>query len=400
MGQWLGLGTVLQLQLNMEILRTDVTLSFPQNMEMRTWSLNPEAPEFFPSRNAIVSAPNCPIFPSTNPPFLHYPTLSCLHPHAFSVPLFSHPSYAYYPNQHAVQAHFLTPEKVGAAASVLEIEPVSSLLESLKTKMVLEEAQEPRLLARRENMGGTRRRNKDKRYWTNKRYGKEGFVRADSTQACKKEWRANPSSYSTGDNKHFARNADQASFENPKKVQGRAGNNNGEKHPPIPLNDDGKETTVMIRNIPNRYTREMLKDLLDQYCMVTNREAESQNAGADEEPSFSAFDFLYLPIDFVTKSNKGYAFVNFTNPGAARKFFYIWHDKHWDCFQSNKIREIYCAKLQGVKQLVKHFERMEFPSEDFQPLSFNPARDGSKQMVKETIVGRCIGSKCTKTKSK
>ena len=139
----------------------------------------------------------------------------------------------------------------------------------------------------------------------------------------------------------------------------------------------------------------MLKDFLDQHCMITNREAESQNAGADEEPSFSAFDFLYLPIDFVyvtkihipqvilfndftlfhiyciiflallcclfhvfmrvmlpcspwfsTESNKGYAFVNFTNPGAARKFFDVLHDQHWDCFQSNKIREIYCAKLQ------------------------------------------------------
>ena len=134
----------------------------------------------------------------------------------------------------------------------------------------------------------------------------------------------------------------------------------------------------------------MLKDFIDQHCMLTNREAESQIAGAHEEPSLSAFDFLYLPIDFVyvanihipqsfiqllclplyisctfiplfrvlmgvilpsnygcsTKSNKGYAFVNFTNPGAARKFFDAWHDKHWDCFKSNKIREIYCAKLQ------------------------------------------------------
>lgn len=43
---------------------------------------------------------------------------------------------------------------------------------------------------------------------------------------------------------------------------------------------------------------------------------------------------------------------------------------------------------QGMEQLVKKFERMEFPSEDFQPLSFNPARDGSKQLVKVTVVGR------------
>ncbi|XWS54973.1 hypothetical protein CRYUN_Cryun10bG0135400 [Craigia yunnanensis] len=365
-------------------------------MEMRSWSsirsLDPDAPEFFPARNALVSAPNCPIFPSINPPnFLHYPALTYLHPHAFSAPPFSHyPSYPY-PHQHAVQTHFLIPEK----AAVLVTEPVSSLLEPFKTKMVLEEAQDLRVVAPKENVGGVRRRYRDN-HWRNKRYGRGGFIRADSTQACKKKWRAKPSSYSTGDNKHFGRNGDQTSFEYPREVQGWAANNNREKHPLIPLKSDGKETTVMIRNIPNRYTREMLKDFLDQHCMLTNREAESQITGSDEEPSLSAFDFLYLPIDFVTKSNKGYAFVNFTNPGAARKFFDASHDKHWECFKSNKIREIYCAKLQGMEQLVKHFERMEFPSEEFQPLSFNPARDGSKQSVKETIVGRCTGSRCTK----
>ncbi|XWS40091.1 hypothetical protein CRYUN_Cryun18bG0110400 [Craigia yunnanensis] len=377
-------------------VRTEVhvTRSFSRNMEMRSWSLNPEAPGYFPARSTLVSAPNCPIFPPTNPPiFLHYPALTSLHSHAFSAPPFSHYPLYPYPHQHAVQAHFLIPEK----AAVPVTEPVSSLLEPFNTKKVLEAAQEPRVMVRTEKVGGVRRSYRDKYHWRNKRYGTEGFVRADSTQARKKKWRATPSSYSTGDNKHFGRNADQASFEYPREVQGWAADKNREKHPPILLKPDGNETTVMIRNIPNRYTREMLKDFLDQHCMRTNSEAESQNAGADEEPSFSAFNFLYLPIDFVTKSNKGYAFVNFTNPGAARKFFDAWHDKHWDCLKSNKIREIYCAKLQGMEQLVNQFERMEFPSEAFQPLSFNPARDGSKQSVKETIVGRCTGARCTKT---
>ncbi|OMO62260.1 hypothetical protein COLO4_33159 [Corchorus olitorius] len=47
---------------------------------------------------------------------------------------------------------------------------------------------------------------------------------------------------------------------------------------------------------------------------------------------------------------------------------------------------------------------MEFPYEDFQPVAFNPARDGSKQEVEETKVGRCIdmalGPRATKTKPK
>ena len=170
-----------------------------------------------------------------------------------STPLFSqYPSYPY-PHQHAVQTHFLIPEK----AAVLVTEPVSSLLEPFKTKMVLEEAQDPRVMVRKENVGGVRRRCRDN-HWKNKRNGREGFISADSTQASKKKWRAKPSSYSTGDNKHFDRNADQTSFEYPREVQGWAANNNREKHPLIPLKSDGKETTVMIRNIPNRYTYDLL----------------------------------------------------------------------------------------------------------------------------------------------
>ncbi|XVF45368.1 hypothetical protein PTKIN_Ptkin02bG0200200 [Pterospermum kingtungense] len=373
----------------MEIKTTDHTPSLPQNIEVRNCSLNPEAPEFFPSQKAIVSAPNRPIFPPTNPFFLHYPTLPCLHPHVFSVPIFSHPSYPYYPHQHAgqTQTHFLAPEKAVAGLPVTE--PVSLLLESFKAEMVLEEAQEPRIVARKEKMEGTRKSNKDMRRGKRRRYGKE---RVYNTQEHRKKWRAkaNPSNYGTADNEYFAGNVDQ---DRAGKVdQDRAGSKR-EKHPPIPLKEGGNETTVMLRNIPNRYTRRMLMDFLDLHCMTANKEAESQNVnGADEETPFSAFDFLYLPIDFMTKSNKGFAFINFKNPGAARKFFDAWHRKHWDCFQSNKIREVYCAKLQGVEQLVKHFERMEFPRENFQPLVFNPARDGSKQLVKETLVGRCTSS--------
>lgn len=43
----------------------------------------------------------------------------------------------------------------------------------------------------------------------------------------------------------------------------------------------------------------MLIDFLDRHCMTANKEADSRNVDADEEPSLSAFDFLYLPIDFV-----------------------------------------------------------------------------------------------------
>jgi len=54
-------------------------------------------------------------------------------------------------------------------------------------------------------------------------------------------------------------------------------------------------TTVMLRNIPNDYTRAMLLDLLDSLGLCAR------------------YDFLYLPIDFHRGSSLGYAFVNFNS---------------------------------------------------------------------------------------
>jgi len=62
-------------------------------------------------------------------------------------------------------------------------------------------------------------------------------------------------------------------------------------------------TTVMLRNIPNNYSRPMLLRLLD-------------NEG------FSAmYDFVYLPIDFKTQLSLGYAFVNLCVPSCVDAFW-------------------------------------------------------------------------------
>eukprot|EP01119_Soliformovum_irregulare_P011987 TRINITY_DN3074_c0_g1_i2.p1 TRINITY_DN3074_c0_g1~~TRINITY_DN3074_c0_g1_i2.p1 ORF type:complete len:687 (+),score=177.89 TRINITY_DN3074_c0_g1_i2:164-2224(+) len=51
-------------------------------------------------------------------------------------------------------------------------------------------------------------------------------------------------------------------------------------------------TTLMIRNIPNKYTQKMLLAAVDERHRGT-------------------YDFFYLPIDFKNKCNVGYAFINF-----------------------------------------------------------------------------------------
>ncbi|XP_057451142.1 protein MEI2-like 4 [Lotus japonicus] len=146
------------------------------------------------------------------------------------------------------------------------------------------------------------------------------------------------------------------------------------------------QTTVMIKNIPVKYTRDMLIKFLDDHCM-----RENGRGNGNVEGNVFAFDCVYLPMDFRTGMNKGYAFVNFTNSEAALKFTQTTSNQKWDLFQSLKIREVVPARLQGKENLEKHFGTMRFPceSEEFLPVVFNPPRDGSLKGEQRTV-GRLI----------
>lgn len=60
-------------------------------------------------------------------------------------------------------------------------------------------------------------------------------------------------------------------------------------------------TTVMLRNLPNQYTRDMLKDLLES------------------EGFAEKFTFLYVPTDFKTHVGLGYAFVDLISQTEAQR---------------------------------------------------------------------------------
>lgn len=75
------------------------------------------------------------------------------------------------------------------------------------------------------------------------------------------------------------------------------------KDPPAMEPCDPTWTTLMIRNIPNNYNREML---LATFC---------------KEGFAEMYDFVYLPIDFRTSAALGYAFLNLTTHDAARQFW-------------------------------------------------------------------------------
>ncbi|KAM6554764.1 hypothetical protein CsatB_015526 [Cannabis sativa] len=147
-------------------------------------------------------------------------------------------------------------------------------------------------------------------------------------------------------------------------------------------------TTLMIKNVPSRYTREMLIEFVDNFCKLENDD--------DHHHIYSAYDFLYLPMDFRRKLNKGYAFVNFTDARAALKFWEAMDHKKWDYFRSPKIRQIVHATIQGREALERRFRKSEFccEFEEYLPISFCPPRDGSNGLQScGTNIGRVmIGS--------
>merc|ERR1719377_166778 len=62
-------------------------------------------------------------------------------------------------------------------------------------------------------------------------------------------------------------------------------------------------TTVMLRNMPNNYTREMLLELVDSMGFT------------------GCYDFAYLPVDFKSQAGLGYAFINFVSTAEAQRCF-------------------------------------------------------------------------------
>ncbi|KAG4954644.1 hypothetical protein JHK87_040238 [Glycine soja] len=150
-------------------------------------------------------------------------------------------------------------------------------------------------------------------------------------------------------------------------------------------------TTVMIRNIPNQFKFEDLLLILDEHCFQQNKSAEDTKA-------WSKFDFVYLPMDYrkhaIEKrmSNLGYAFVNFTTPTAAFKFYSEFQGFEWDVTKNKKICEINVAQHQGKANLKRIFQAKVFKCEsrDFLPVLYSRGRDGLNRRIKRNYVGKHV----------
>ena len=116
------------------------------------------------------------------------------------------------------------------------------------------------------------------------------------------------------------------------------------------MNGKDRRTTVMIKNVPNKYSQQMLKEYLD-------------------ETNAKTYDFLYLRMDFTNKCNVGYAFVNFTDPSAIAVLARARVGQRWTMFKSDKIMELGYANIQGKNKLIDKFRNSVVMDE---PPSFRP----------------------------
>jgi len=99
-------------------------------------------------------------------------------------------------------------------------------------------------------------------------------------------------------------------------------------------------TTLMIRNVPNRYSQ---RDLIT--------ELKSLGFGG-------TFDFLYVPLDLGTMSNVGYAFVNFTHSSSAEKCMEALQNHRFKRHrQAGKVAAVSVAHIQGLEANLKHYEK-------------------------------------------
>ncbi|GMH19393.1 hypothetical protein Nepgr_021234 [Nepenthes gracilis] len=128
-------------------------------------------------------------------------------------------------------------------------------------------------------------------------------------------------------------------------------------------------TTLMIKNIPNKYTSKMLLAAIDENHKGT-------------------YDFLYLPIDFKNKCNVGYAFINMLSPSHIIPFYEAFSGKKWEKFNSEKVASLAYARIQGRAALIAHFQNSSLVNEDkrCQPILFHlDGSDAGEQIIRDHL---------------
>lgn len=122
-------------------------------------------------------------------------------------------------------------------------------------------------------------------------------------------------------------------------------------------NEEGK-TTIVLKNLPEVYTRATLLELLD------------------DEGYRRRYDFVYLPIDFGSNTNFGYAFVNLVDPEAALDFMRHFRGFNgWNCTVDapKKAEVTWSDKRQGLEAQIERYRNS--------PMMRNSLPEGAKPLL-------------------
>jgi RNA recognition motif-containing protein len=122
------------------------------------------------------------------------------------------------------------------------------------------------------------------------------------------------------------------------------------------VENDMHKTTVMLRNMPNNYNRDLLLELLDR------------------EGFACQYDFIYLPIDFESRACKGYAFINLRDPATALRFFRTFEGYTKWAMPSRKASGVSWSGTQGLQTHIDRYRNssiMKAPTPDeYKPAIF------------------------------
>lgn len=121
---------------------------------------------------------------------------------------------------------------------------------------------------------------------------------------------------------------------------------------------DSERTTVMIRNLPNNFTRTKVVDLLNSQGFR------------------GVFDFLYMPIDFQSQASLGYAFVNLKTNADTKTFWEAFDGfSDWGVTSQKVCGVCWSSPHQGLEDHIERFRNSPVMHEnvpvEHKPMIFN-----------------------------
>ncbi len=99
---------------------------------------------------------------------------------------------------------------------------------------------------------------------------------------------------------------------------------------------EDKRATIMVKNIPNKFNKNLLLSIIDQNFKGT-------------------YDLFILPTDINKFKNFGYCFINFTSSYYIPYFYFMFNGKMWSSTNSKKVCELAYSKVQGKNDLLNHY---------------------------------------------